>query len=62
MAARKFGEIAVDEGFVSSEQMKEALEFQKKNGGKIGDVLIQLNLISTHQQDDILKIQMSDMM
>jgi len=40
------GQIVKRKGFVSDEQIKEAIDFQHKHGGPIGEILIKLGFIS----------------
>jgi hypothetical protein len=40
------GQIFLKSGLISKEQLKEALEVQKKEGGFLGEVLIKLNYLS----------------
>ena len=39
------GDLLVDEGLISSEQLQQALIHQRKHGGFLGDVLLQLGFI-----------------
>lgn len=49
----KIGEILRKEGQITKNQLDEALAFQKKNGGRLGNVLIRLGFI---EEDTILKV------
>ena len=49
----KIGEILRKEGQISSDQLEEALAVQKKSGGRLGSILIQLGHI---EEDTILKV------
>ena len=43
---KKFlGDLLVDEGLISSEELQQALIHQQKSGGLLGDVLLQLGFI-----------------
>ena len=42
----KLGEILVRENFISSQQLREALDYQRSNGGRLGSNLIKLGIIS----------------
>lgn len=53
MAGIKLGELLVKQGVVRPDQMTKALEEQKKSGGKIGMILVQLNFV---KDKDILKV------
>ena len=41
----KLGDLLVNTGYVTAEQLKNALNYQKEHGGKLGDVLIELKYI-----------------
>ena len=49
----KIGEILRKEGQISSDQLDEALDVQKKTGGRLGSILVQLGHI---EEDTILKV------
>ena len=42
----RLGEMLVSEGLLTPEQLKEALESQKKSGKRLGDTLVFLGFIS----------------
>jgi type IV pilus assembly protein PilB len=42
----KLGEILVRENLISSQQLREALDYQRSNGGRLGSNLIKLGIIS----------------
>lgn len=42
----RIGDILVAAGAITEEQLQEALDYQKENGGKLGNVLVELGLIS----------------
>ena len=42
----KLGEILVRENLISSQQLREALDYQRSNGGRLGSNLIELGIIS----------------
>ena len=44
--ARSIGEILCDMGFVDDAEVEEALRVQEREGGKLGDILIQLGYVS----------------
>jgi putative N-acetylmannosamine-6-phosphate epimerase len=58
--ARKFGEIAVDEGFINETQLRKAVEEQSKNSAVLGEALVKLGFITTWQRDEIMKIQFDE--
>jgi cellulose synthase/poly-beta-1,6-N-acetylglucosamine synthase-like glycosyltransferase len=43
---RRLGEIILENGYITQEQLQEALAIQKKSGGRIGWILMSLGLIS----------------
>jgi type IV pilus assembly protein PilB len=51
----KLGEILVRENLVTSQQLREALEYQRANGGRLGSNLIKLGIIS----DDVITAVLS---
>ena len=61
MGRRRIGEIMVDEGFITEEQLGEALQDQKKGVERLGEAVIRLSFITRIQRDEIVKIQMEDM-
>ena len=42
----RLGDLLVEQGTISAEQLQEALAFQKENGGKLGSTLVELNILS----------------
>ena len=42
----RLGEILVKDSLISSDQLKQALDYQKKNGGRLGTCLVKLGLVS----------------
>src|SRR6185503_9342264 len=51
--AVKIGEMLLKAGYISQEQLNEALEHQKKNGGKIGYNLVKLGFV---KEEDITQL------
>jgi type IV pilus assembly protein PilB len=51
----KLGEILVREKLITSQQMREAIEYQRTNGGRLGSNLIKLGIIS----DDVITAVLS---
>ncbi|MDR3721753.1 MAG: type IV-A pilus assembly ATPase PilB [Candidatus Acidoferrales bacterium] len=49
----RLGEILVKDNLISADQLKQALEHQKKNGGRLGTCLVKLGLVS---DDDITAV------
>src|SRR5436309_387995 len=51
----KLGEILVRENLITSLQLREALEFQRSNGGRLGSNLVKLGIVS----DDVVTAVLS---
>lgn len=49
MRYRKLGEILLSEGLISSAQLDEAINFQKTQGGRLGEILIKLGFVTEEQ-------------
>jgi len=45
-AKRRLGDIIVERGLVTAEQLEEALRVQRTTGGKLGEVLVELGFIT----------------
>jgi len=56
---RKIGEIIVEKGFCSEEDIQRALSVQEKYGSKIGTILINMGTITEDQLLDALSDQFS---
>lgn len=57
MAKQLLGDILVEHGEITSAQMSEALDIQKKEGGLIGIILVNLGYISEQSLVKYLAIQ-----
>jgi type IV pilus assembly protein PilB len=53
----KLGEILIKEKVISNEQLKQALEFQKTNGGRLGYALVKLGFLSDDEVTAVLSRQ-----
>ncbi len=53
----KLGEILIKEKVISSEQLKQALEYQKTNGGRLGNALVKLGFLSDDEVTAVLSRQ-----
>ena len=42
----RIGDVLLDAGLITQEQLDETLETQKNRGGKLGDLVIQLGFVS----------------
>jgi len=51
------GEILVESGEISNEQLLEALQFQKENGGLLREILVGLGYINDEKLKEYLKDQ-----
>jgi len=51
---QKLGQMFVDKGLISAAQLEAALRFQKKRGGKLGDVLIHLSFVDDAHMAEVL--------
>jgi type IV pilus assembly protein PilB len=49
----RLGEILIKDSLISADQLKQALEYQKKNGGRLGTCLVKLGLVG---DDDITAV------
>ncbi len=58
MKKMRLGEMLVGSGLLKEEQLTRALEEQKKRGGKIGDVLVDLGFINEHNMATFLARQL----
>jgi hypothetical protein len=65
--SKRFGQIAVEQGLITLEQLKSALSYQAQenlnDGGhqRIGEILIHQGLITSQQVKEILEIQNQQM-
>ncbi len=57
MAKQLLGDILLDHGEISREQLDEALDIQKKEGGLIGIILVNLGHISEQSLVKYLAVQ-----
>jgi type IV pilus assembly protein PilB len=49
----RLGEILVKDSLISADQLKQALDYQKKNGGRLGTCLVKMGLVS---DDDVTAV------
>ncbi|MBI3404312.1 MAG: type IV-A pilus assembly ATPase PilB [Acidobacteria bacterium] len=56
MSAR-LGEILVKESLISADQLKQALDYQKKNGGRLGACLVKMGLVTDDEVTAVLSRQ-----
>ena len=55
---RRLGDLLVEYGYVSSEDLQRAVALQKQNGGKLGEVLLQLGHVTEADISSILEVQL----
>ena len=60
MTRRRIGEIMVDEGFITDDQLENALGQQKKGVERLGETAVRLGFLDRLQRDEIVKIQMEE--
>ncbi len=53
----KLGEILLKEGILTPQQLKDALEYQRGNGGRLGSVLVSLGMVSDEVITSLLSRQ-----
>jgi len=53
----KIGEILLKEKIISAEQLRQALEYQKTNGGRLGNALVKLGFLSDDEVTAVLSRQ-----
>lgn len=55
---KKIGDLLIDTGLITHDQLNEALETQKINGGKLGNILIDNNYVTESQVMEVLEFQL----
>jgi len=53
----RLGEILVKDSLISEDQLKQALDYQKKNGGRLGTCLVKMGLVSDEDITAVLSRQ-----
>jgi type IV pilus assembly protein PilB len=53
----RLGDILVKDSLISSDQLKQALDYQKKNGGRLGTCLVKMGLVSDEDITAVLSRQ-----
>ncbi|MBI2973074.1 MAG: Flp pilus assembly complex ATPase component TadA, partial [Armatimonadetes bacterium] len=51
------GQIMIDEGMITTEQLEKALKIQQRSGGHLGRILVEMNIISEQELAQALAIQ-----
>jgi len=54
MAKKKIGDLLLERGFITNEQLKEGLKLQSATGKRLGEVLVELNFITEEQLIDTI--------
>ena len=54
---KMFGDCAVEFGFITENQVMEALRYQKTSKGVLGEMLINMGYITVDQRDQVIKAQ-----
>ncbi len=54
----RIGDLLVQHGLISDEQLKNALYVQRQEGGKIGEVLIRLGFVTQQNINEVLEFQL----
>ena len=55
----RIGELLVDNGIISNEQLDQALATQKNTGGKLGNTLVELGFVTSQQFHEFLASQLN---
>ncbi|SES63495.1 GspE/PulE family protein [Anaerobranca gottschalkii] len=58
MKRKRLGDLLVENGIITGEQLSEALNYQKQNGKRLGDALVQLGLLTYDQLIEVLEFQL----
>ena len=58
VSKRKLGELLIESGLLTAENIKNALEFQKKTGKRLGEVLVEMKIISAEEIAFALAMQL----
>jgi hypothetical protein len=45
-AKRRLGDIVVERGLITNDQLQQALDHQRQTGGKLGEILVELGLLT----------------
>ena len=54
----RIGDLLVEAGAITAEELGEAIEYQKENGGKLGNIIMELGFISQELLITVLTTQM----
>jgi general secretion pathway protein E len=56
---KRLGEMLVEENLITAEQLEDALEHQRKHGGKLGEILAAKGLVKTEDLATVLSAQLN---
>ncbi len=51
---KRLGDLLIDEGLITEEQIQKAIEVQKEKGGRLGSILVQLGFVTDAQITEVL--------
>ena len=57
MVSKQLGEILVERGLITKDQLKEALDIQKQDGGLLGEILVRLDFAKEEEITQALTTQ-----
>lgn len=60
-AKRRLGDIIVERGLITAEQLEEALTAQRESGGKLGEVLVELGFLTRVALAGVISEQWDDL-
>ncbi|PAB58514.1 GspE/PulE family protein [Anaeromicrobium sediminis] len=55
---KRLGDLLINAGFITEEQLKEALKLQRTSGKKMGEILIDEGFVEENQMMEVLEIQL----
>lgn len=58
MRTKRLGDMLLELGLITQEQLKQALEFQSREKGRLGSILIEHNFITERQLIDAIRMQL----
>lgn len=58
MRTKRLGDMLIELGLLTNDQLKQALEFQAKEKDRLGTTLVKHNFITEHQLIDALRMQL----
>ncbi len=58
MARKRIGDLLIENGTITEEQLKQALDIQRKEGGQIGEIMIRRGIITEENLATTLAIQL----